>query len=159
MPTKPTAKASGPSYFDLIKGAIVALKDRTGSSRQAISKAVAAKKGTAFKSHVLNKALSSGVTAGKLVQVKGSYKLSAAEKKPPKKKAAPKKKRAAPKKKATKKKKKATKKRAAPKKKATKKRAAPKKKKATKKRAAPKKKAATKKKRHFSGQLVRFDCQ
>ena len=126
MPTKPSS-ASGPSYFDLIKAAIVALKDRTGSSRQAINKFVAAKKGAAFQNHFLNSALRAGVANGKLVQVKGSYKLSAAEKKPAKK-AAPKK-RAAPKKKA-----------------ATKKRAAPKKKTATKKkRAAPKKKTTKKK--------------
>ena len=140
MPTKPKAKATGPSYFDLIKAAILQLKDRTGSSRQAINKAVSAKKGAGFKSTVFNKALATGVANGKLIAVKGSFKLSAAEKKPAKK-AAPKKKRAAPKKKAATKKK-----RAAPKKKATKKRAAPKKK-ATKKRAAPKKKKATKKKK------------
>ena len=36
MPTKPTKKAAkGPSYQDMIVAAIAALKDRTGSSRQA----------------------------------------------------------------------------------------------------------------------------
>jgi len=136
MPTAP--KSAGPTYYDLIKAAIIELKDRNGSSRQAINKYVAAKKGAGFMKHVLNRVLASGVESGKLVAVKGSFKLSAAEKKPAKK-AAPKKRPAA--KKAT-----ATKKRAAPKKKtATKKRASPKKKTATKKRAAPKKRTAAKK--------------
>ena len=105
MPSKPTKKATGPSYFDLIKSAIVALKERGGSSRQAINKFVSAKKGAGFKSGVFNKALKTAVEAKKLVQVKGSYKLAAAAKKaaPKKKKAAPKKK-AATKKKSTKKK-------------------------------------------------------
>merc|ERR1719182_191327 len=117
MPSKPKSKAAGPSYYDLIKAAILSLKDRSGSSRQAINKYVASKKGSGFKNTVLNRALASGVASGKLIQVKGSYKLSAAEKKgpakkraAPKKKTATKKKRAAPKKKTTKKKK-ATKKR------------------------------------------------
>ena len=157
MPSKPKSKATGPSYFDLIKAAIVALKERGGSSRQAINKYVSAKKGAGFKSGVFNRALKTAVEGGKLIQVKGSFKLAAAAKKAAKK--------AAPKKKATTKKKTATKKKAAPKKKAatkkkttkkkapakktTKKKAAKKpaaKKKATKKKAAPKKKAAAKKK-------------
>ena len=71
---KTAAKPSGPSYFDLIKDAIVSLAERNGSSRQAIKKYVSAKKKD-MKNHVLNKALSSGVAANKLVQVKGSYKL------------------------------------------------------------------------------------
>jgi hypothetical protein len=96
MPTKPKSKAVGPSYFDLIKAAILALKERGGSSRQVINKFVSAKKGAGFKSAVFNKALRTAVDAKKLVQAKGSYKLAAAAKK-----AAPKKKKAAPKKKAT----------------------------------------------------------
>ena len=53
MPTKPKKAAAGPSYADLIKSAIVALKERGGSSRQAINKFVSAKKGsrTAQKAH------------------------------------------------------------------------------------------------------------
>ena len=39
----------------------------------------------AFKPHLLRGALKTGVTTGKLVMVKASYKLSEAEKKPPKK--------------------------------------------------------------------------
>ena len=76
----------------------------------------------------INLALKKAVAAGKLVQVKESYKLPATRKEAA---AAPAKK-AAPKKKATKK--------AAPKKKATKKKAAAPKKKATKKKATKKKK-------------------
>ena len=135
MPTKPKKAAAGPSYADLIKSAIVALKER-GSSRQAINKFVSAKKGSNFKSGVFNRALKSGVEKGTLIQVKGSFKLAAAAKKAAKKKA-PKKKKAAPKKKKT-----ATKKKAAPKKKTS-----AKKKKTTKKKTATKKKKAAPKKK------------
>ena len=136
MPTKPKKAAAGPSYADLIKSAIVALKERGGSSRQAINKFVSAKKGSNFKSGVFNRALKSGVEKGTLIQVKGSFKLAAAAKKAAKKKA-PKKKKAAPKKKKT-----ATKKKAAPKKKTS-----AKKKKTTKKKTATKKKKAAPKKK------------
>ena len=135
MPTKPKKAAAGPSYADLIKSAIVALKERGGSSRQAINKFVSAKKGSNFKSGVFNRALKSGVEKGTLIQVKGSFKLAAAAKKAAKK--APKKKKAAPKKKKT-----ATKKKAAPKKKTS-----AKKKKTTKKKTATKKKKAAPKKK------------
>jgi histone H1/5 len=83
---KKAAGESGPSYIDLIIEAIISLKERSGSSRQAISKYVSAKKSN-FASHFLNKALRTAVEGGKLVQVKGSYKVAAAQKK----KAAPKK--------------------------------------------------------------------
>ena len=135
MPTKPKKAAAGPSYADLIKSAIVALKERGGSSRQAINKFVSAKKGSGFKSGVFNRAIKSGVEKGTLIQVKGSFKLAAAAKKAAKK--APKKKKAAPKKKKT-----ATKKKAAPKKKTS-----AKKKKTTKKKTATKKKKAAPKKK------------
>merc|ERR1712238_210894 len=119
------------------------LKNRTGSSRQAIKKYLAANEKKEIKTHILNAALKKGVTDGKLVMVKGSYKISADTKKALTKKAAPKKKKVAPKKKKT-----ATKKKAATKRKtATKKKAAPKKKTATKKKAAPKKKKAAPKKK------------
>ena len=95
----PAKKTAGPSYFDLIKAAIISLKSRTGSSLQAIKKFVAAKKGKGYVNGVFLRALRSAVAAGKLNQTKGSYKLAPAEKKAPKKKAAPKKKKAAPKKK------------------------------------------------------------
>jgi len=119
----------------LIKEAILALKDRTGSSVPAITKWIETeKKAPVPAKHVMKAALKKGVADGTLVQVKNSYKVSAEAKKAmkpkkPKKKAAPKKKKAAPKKKKTAAKKKTTKKKAAPKKKT-----APKKKKTTTKK-------------------------
>merc|ERR1711990_197373 len=70
----------------MIAAGIAALKDKKGSSRQAIKKYVAAK----YKVDIvkigpfLNKALKAGVTKKTLVAVKGSYKLAKVEK--PKKK-------------------------------------------------------------------------
>ena len=52
------------SYADLIKDAIVALKDLGGSSRSAINKFVSAKKGSDFQSGVFNRAIKSGVEKG-----------------------------------------------------------------------------------------------
>merc|ERR1719183_2938672 len=75
------------TYYEMIKTAVVALKDRTGSSSAAIkSYIVANNKDIAFKQHLLRAALKKGVETGKLVQVKASYKLSAEEKKTTKKK-------------------------------------------------------------------------
>ena len=139
----PTA-AKGPSYYDLIKSTIAELKDRTGSSRQAISKVVSSKK-SPFDNKALNRALKAGVESGKLVQVKASYKLSAGEKKPVKKAKTVKKpaaKKATATKKAPTKKKTVTKKAPAKKATATKKKA-PLKKKAPAKKPAAKKKATT----------------
>ncbi|KAI9921667.1 hypothetical protein PsorP6_002518 [Peronosclerospora sorghi] len=75
------ASESGLSYFELIVDAVKELKDRNGSSRQAISKVVETKKHN-YASHHLNKALRSAVESGKLIQIKGSYKLSAEVRKP-----------------------------------------------------------------------------
>lgn len=136
----PAKGPTGPTYYDLIKAAIAELKDRTGSSRHAISKVVSSKKAT-FDNKALNRALKAGVESGKLVQVKASYKLSAAEKKPVKK-AKTVKKPAAKKKTVTKKT--AAKKTPAKKKTVTKK-APAKKATATKKKASSKKPAAKKK--------------
>ena len=84
----PAKKAStGPSYLDLAKAAIVSLKERNGSSLQAIKKFVMAKKKTGYVNGTFLRALKSAVAGGKLVQVKGSYKLAKAA---PKKKTAPK---------------------------------------------------------------------
>mmetsp|Transcript_13941 Transcript_13941/g.15271 ORF Transcript_13941/g.15271 Transcript_13941/m.15271 type:complete len:144 (+) Transcript_13941:418-849(+) len=130
--------------LDIIVKCVLELKERTGSSRQAIKKYLAANEKKEIKNHILNAALKKGVADGKLVMVKASYKVSADTKKALTKKAAPKKKAAAPKKKkatATKKKKTAPKKKTASKKKkttGTKKKTV--KKTATKKKAAPKKK-------------------
>merc|ERR1711934_1164024 len=117
--------------------AITALKDKKGSSRQAIKKYIAAnyKVDIVKLGPFLNKALKAGVAKKTLVAVKGSYKLAKVEK--PKKKAAKK----SPKKKVAKKP--AAKKAKSPKKaaKTAKKKAA---KPAAKKAAKPAKKAAKK---------------
>ncbi|KAF1330755.1 Histone h1, partial [Globisporangium splendens] len=88
MPSASVATAkkanAGPGYYDLIKEAVLTLKERNGSSRQAIDKYVAAKKGASYQKARLNIALKKGVEVGKLVAVKGSFKLAADEKKAPK---------------------------------------------------------------------------
>ena len=123
--------ADHPKYIDMIVAAITALKERTGSSRQAIVKYIKGnfKVGESSDTHI-KMALKRGVVAGKLVQAKGagasgSFKVKKVD---------------APKKVAAKKKPAA--KKPAAKKPAAKKPAA---KKATKKAATPKKKAAAKK--------------
>lgn len=150
--------ADHPKYGEMIAQAIGTLKDRSGSSRQAIQKYVTAnfKVGDNAGTH-LKLALKRGVATGQFKQVKGagasgSFKLSE-KPKPAKKKAAVAKKPAAKKAKKAAAKKPAAKK-ATPKKTATKKAAAKKatkksaKKPAAKKPAAkkPAKKAASKKK-------------
>ena len=156
-----TAKkpADHPKYSEMIGAAIAALKERSGSSRQAIAKYIAAnyKVGDSAGTHI-KMALKKAVAKGDLVQVKGtgasgSFKL--AKKAPaPKKPAAAKKpaaKKPAAKKAAKKTPKKAAKKAATPKKKVTPKKKAAKKpaaKKPAAKKAAkktPKKKTAAKK--------------
>merc|ERR1712056_168342 len=150
----PAKKASNPKYSVMIAAAITALKDRTGSSRQAILKYICAnyKVDASKAGQHLRMALKAGIKKGSLKMAKesgkgaGCFKLVKAEK--PKKKAAPKKKPAAKKAKKPAAKK-AAKKPAAKKPKAAKKPAAkkPAAKKAAKpaKKAAPKKKAAAKK--------------
>ncbi|KAE8899652.1 hypothetical protein PF005_g7709 [Phytophthora fragariae] len=83
MPSAPSTKKAnaGPGYYDLIKEAVISLKERSGSSRHAIDKYVAAKKGASYSKSRLNIALKRGVESGKLVPVKGSFKLAAEEKK------------------------------------------------------------------------------
>jgi histone H1/5 len=156
--------AAHPSSASMVKAAIKALKERKGSSLQAIKKYIAAnyKCDIVKIARFINKALKAGVESGVYTKNKGSFKLSVkakeekpkAAKKPKAKKAkSPKKKSASPKKKAAAKPKKAKtpKKKvaaekptaaAAPKPAATKKPVA---KKAAKK-TSPKKKAAPKKK-------------
>ena len=88
------------SYSDLATEAILALKDRTGSSLQAIKKYLNV---APDKNRFLNAGLAAGVKSGVLVKNKGSYKVAqAAKKAAPKKKKVAKKKPAAKKKKATK---------------------------------------------------------
>ena len=148
--TKPKKPAEHPKYADMIAAAIASLKDRTGSSRQAILKYVianykvdAAKAGT----HV-RMALKAGITKGSLKFAKesgkgaGCYKLAEKPKKEKKEKKPAAKK---PEKKTAAKKseKKTVAKKATDKKPAAKK-PAPKKAKATKKPTEEKKKAAPK---------------
>lgn len=91
----PKKPADHPKYIDMIVAAIVALKERTGSSRQAIVKFIKAnyKVGDNADTHV-KLALKRGVTSGALAQPKGtgasgSFKVvKKAEKKPAKKPAA-----------------------------------------------------------------------
>ena len=142
----PKKPAEHPKYIDMITAAIVALKDRTGSSRQAIVKYIKAnyKVGDNADVHV-KMALKRGVTSGALSQPKGtgaSGSFKVVKKAEPKKKAAPKKKPAAKKPAAKKAAKKST-----PKKKpaAKKAKSTPKKKTAAKKKPASAKKPAAKK--------------
>ena len=135
--------AEHPKYSEMIAAAIVALKERNGSSRQAIVKYIAAnyKVGDSAGTHV-KLALKRGVAGGALKQTKGagaSGSFKVAEKPKPAKKPAAKK--PAAKKPAAKKaaKKTAAKKPAA--KKPAKKAATPKKKKPAAKKATPKKAA------------------
>merc|ERR1712087_517052 len=98
---KPKAPAAHPKYSVMIAAAIAALKDRTGSSRQAILKYVCAnyKVDAAKAGQHLRMALKAGIKKGSLNMAKesgkgaGKFKLVKVEK--PKKKAAPKKKPAA----------------------------------------------------------------
>merc|ERR1711994_270104 len=132
---KPKAPAAHPKYSVMIAAAIAALKDRTGSSRQAILKYICAnyKVDAAKAGQHLRMALKAGIKKGTLKMAKesgkgaGCFKLVKVEK--PKKA-----------KKAVKPKKPKTVKKAAPKKKAPAKKA----KAAPKKKAAPAKKAAKK---------------
>ena len=98
--TLPPPPSSSLSSSDQAKGAILALKDRTGSSLQAIKKYLNV---APDKNRFLNAGLAAGVKSGVLVKNKGSYKVAqAAKKAAPKKKKVAKKKPAAKKKKATK---------------------------------------------------------
>ena len=80
---KPAKKAEHPPTIVMVKAAIGALKERSGSSTIAIKKYIAANyKGVdaeKIKTHVL-KALKKGVADKSLVQIKASYKLAKVEK-------------------------------------------------------------------------------
>ncbi|KAK1626789.1 hypothetical protein QYE76_001104 [Lolium multiflorum] len=93
-PKTAAAGASHPPYFEMIKEAIAALKDRTGSSSVAIAKYIEEKHGKSLPANfkkMLSVQLRGSAAKGKLVKVKASYKLSdAAKKDSPKAKAAPK---------------------------------------------------------------------
>lgn len=147
---KPTKPAEHPPYIEMIKAAIVALKERNGSSRQAIEKYIKANYKIGEVGSHLKMALKKGAEKGKLVHTKGvgasgSFKVPKEEKKEKKAKKKPvtKKKPAAakPKKPAAKKSPKKSAKKAAAKKPAAKKPAA---KKPAAKKPAAKKPAAKK---------------
>ena len=148
----PVAKkpAEHPKYIDMISAAITALKERNGSSRQAIVKYIKANYKVGENSDVhVKMALKRGVASGALMQPKGtgasgSFKLAKVAPKPKAKKPA---KKPAAKKTATPKKKPATKKKSTPKKKTPAKKKASSAKKPAKKPASkkPAKKTAAKK--------------
>ena len=144
----PKTAADHPKYEEMIKTAIRTLKERNGSSRQAIEKYIKANYnvGDAAAQHIKT-ALKKGASKGTLVQTKGvgasgSFKLPKEEKKPSKKPAASSKKPVVKAKKPAAAKKTATKKPAAKKQASPKKKTSPTKKNAAKKPAA--KKTATK---------------
>ena len=124
--TKPRAPAQHPKYSEMITAAITATKERGGTSRQKILKYIGAnyKVSDGFEAHA-RLALKRMVTAGTLVQTKGtgasgSFKLAKKQAEPAKKKKpAAKKKPTTPKKAGEAKKKPAAKKPAAAKKKTT----------------------------------------
>lgn len=83
---KPAAKPTHPKYSVMIAAAVKALKERTGSSRQAILKYILAnyKVGETTTGVRLKLALRKGVAEGSLKQIKGtgaagSFKLAKAE--------------------------------------------------------------------------------
>ena len=91
-PSKPKKPADHPPYGDMIKAAIVALKERGGSSRQAIEKYIKANYKVGEVGPHLKMALRRGVASGKFVHTKGvgasgSFKVPKEEKKAPKKSA------------------------------------------------------------------------
>lgn len=82
--SKPRNLVSHPTYEEMIKDAIVSLKEKNGSSQYAIVKFIKEKQKQLpgnFKKLLLQN-LKKNVASGKLAKVKGSFKLSAAAKKP-----------------------------------------------------------------------------
>ena len=85
-PAAPKKPAEHPPYSEMIKAAIVALKERNGSSRQAIEKYIKANYKVGEVGTHLKTALKRGATSGKLVHTKGvgasgSFKVPKEEKK------------------------------------------------------------------------------
>ena len=95
-PKKPAKAPEHPPYVDMIKAAISGLKERNGSSRQAIEKYIKSNYKVVEVGPHLRMALKKATAKGTLLHTKGvgasgSFKLAKVEKKP-KKKSAPKKK-------------------------------------------------------------------
>ena len=84
------AGGAPPSFKDQIKGALMRLKDRNGSSVPAIKKFLNA---TPSQFRFVNAALKDGVKSGFFIKNKGKYKVSPGAKRPPRKKKKKKKKR------------------------------------------------------------------
>ncbi|CAH3159943.1 unnamed protein product [Porites lobata] len=85
-PAAPKKPAEHPPYLDMIKAAIVALKERNGSSRQAIEKYIKANYKVGEVGSHLKMALKRGAASGKLLHTKGvgasgSFKVAKEEKK------------------------------------------------------------------------------
>ncbi|XP_059651424.1 histone H1-like [Cornus florida] len=81
-PSGPKKPRAHPPYLEMIKGAIVALKERSGSSQIAIAKFIEQKQKNLppnFKKLLLVQ-LKKLVAGGKITKVKNSFKLSVAEK-------------------------------------------------------------------------------
>lgn len=98
MPPATATKKPSVVYGPLVTAAILALKERSGSSVAAIKKWLAANHPEASNESAIKVALKNGVAKASLVKVKASYKVSDAGKKamkPAKKKAAAKPKAAA----------------------------------------------------------------
>ncbi|XP_051127304.1 histone H1 [Andrographis paniculata] len=71
--------ASHPPYFEMIKEALAALKEKSGSSPYAIAKCMEQKYGAVLPPNFrkfLNLQLKNCVGKGKLIKIKASYKLS-----------------------------------------------------------------------------------
>lgn len=82
--TKSAGSSEHPPTYVMVKNALVTLKDRKGSSRQAIIKYIDSNykintNDSKFKS-ALKRAINHAVAEGKLVKIKGSFKLSGNEK-------------------------------------------------------------------------------
>ncbi len=95
-PKKPKAPAAHPPIAQMVTAAIVALKERNGSSLAAIKKYIAAnyKCDVAKLAPFIRRFLKKGVADGKLKQIKASYKLDKTKIEKPKKKPVKKEKRA-----------------------------------------------------------------
>ena len=82
--TKTTKTASHPPYFEMIKEALLALKEKSGSSPYAIAKYMEEKHKAVLPANfrkTLGLQIKNSASKGKLIKIKASYKLSELEKK------------------------------------------------------------------------------
>ncbi|KAH6803745.1 histone H1-3 [Perilla frutescens var. frutescens] len=81
---KTTKTASHPPYFDMIKEALLALKEKSGSSPYAIAKYMEEKHKAVLPANfrkILGLQIKNSASKGKLIKIKASYKLSEPDKK------------------------------------------------------------------------------